>query len=185
MAQKKLLARAEKDEACVVVIGMAGSGKSTIGRALAKRLDYAFVDTDILMESAYGAPLQEVTDALTREEFLDLEARFVSSLRLGRCVVATGGSVVYREAAMEHLKKLGPIVSLMAPLEVIEARIALKPDRGLAIGEGQTVADLFNEREPLYKKYGDLSCDTDRDLQACIDELAGGLEPLLQARGAK
>lgn len=185
MAQNKLLARAEKDEACVVVIGMAGSGKSTIGRALAERLGYAFVDTDSLMESAYGAPLQEVTDALTREEFLDLEARFVSTLRLGRCVVATGGSVVYRQAAMEHLKKLGPIVSLMAPLEVIEARIALKPDRGLAIGEGQTVADLFNERAPLYEKYGDVRCDTNRDLSVCVEEIVSSLEPLLRERGAK
>ncbi len=144
---------------CITLIGMPGIGKSTVGLALAKVLDWAFVDTDYIIESMYGVQLQHVTDAMTKEEFLDLEGKVVSSLRLFRSVVATGGSVIYREGAMEHLRSLGPIIYLHAPLPLILERIARNPQRGIAIAPGQTIEDLFEERAALYTKYAQCSLE--------------------------
>lgn len=176
MAENLCIRRPEHPDPCIAIIGMAGSGKSTLGQALAARLGYAFVDTDNLMEAAYGAPLQAITDAISGEDFLDLEGRFVSSLRMGRAVISTGGSVVYRDAAMQHLRSLGPIVSLDAPLRVIQERIALKPDRGLVIAEGQTIEELYNERSALYNRYADIHCDTTQPLGVCIESLVRALK---------
>ncbi len=167
MPKAVLLKRAEKDEPCVTLIGMAGSGKSTIGSALARQMGYAFMDTDHLIEACYAANLQSVTDALSGKAFLDMEARFIRTLRASRCVIATGGSVVYRDDAMQHLRSLGPIVCLDASLDVIQRRIALKPKRGLVIAPGQTIADLYNERRLLYDKYADLHCDTMSSPEVC------------------
>lgn len=137
---------------CVTLIGMAGAGKSTVGRAVAELLGWAYVDTDHLIEATYGARLQDVTDALDKETFLDVEARVIQSLRMQRAVLATGGSVVYREGAMRYLASLGPVVFLDVPLDIILERIARKPDRGLAIAPGQTIEDLFIERQALYRQ---------------------------------
>ena len=164
--------RPEKNEPCITLIGMAGSGKSTIGMALAKYMDYAFMDTDYLIESAYGVDLQTVSDALSKEEFLDMEERFICSLRSSRTVIATGGSVVYRESSMRHLASMGPVVCLDASLEVIQSRIAHNPQRGLAIAPGQTIADLYAERMELYKKYAALHCDTTQTPSECAAWIA-------------
>ena len=126
------------EDKCVTLIGMAGAGKSTGARAVAERLGWAYVDTDYLIESTYGARLQDVTDALDKESFLDVEAKVILSLRMQRAVLATGGSVVYRPEAMRYLASLGPVVFLDVPLPIILERIARKPDRGLAIAPGQT-----------------------------------------------
>ena len=145
---------------CISLIGMAGAGKSTVGKVLARRLDWAFADGDHIIEAVYGVPLPTVTEAVDKETFLDIEAEVVGGLRLNRCVLAPGGSVVYREAAMRHLAALGPIVHLNAPLSVVEERIARNPNRGLAIAPGQSVADLFREREALYRRYATFSVDS-------------------------
>ena len=137
---------------CIVLIGMAASGKTTIGRLLASMIGWAHIDTDHLMEAFYGARLQQVTDSMTKEEFLDLESNFIQSLAVSNVVISTGGSVVYRQEAMDYLATLGPIVHIDVPLPIILARIARKPDRGLAISPGQTVEDLYNERQELYHK---------------------------------
>ncbi len=138
---------------CISLIGMPGVGKSTVGLALAKHLNWSFVDSDYVMESLYGVPLQSVADAMTKDEFLDVEMEVLSSLRLFRTVIGTGGSVVYRDKAMLHLQSLGPVVYLHSPLPLILERIARNPDRGIAIAPGQTIEDLFNERAELYNKY--------------------------------
>lgn len=144
---------------CVSLIGMAGAGKSTVGRALARLLNWAFADTDHIIEAAYAVPLQTIADAVDKEAFLDLEAAIIGQLQLQRAVLATGGSVVYRREAMEHLAELGPIVHLDVPLDVVVERIARNPDRGLAIAPGQTIGDLFREREALYRRYAVFSMD--------------------------
>ncbi len=144
---------------CITIIGMPGVGKSTVGTALAKALDWGFVDSDYVIEALYGVQLQNVTDAMTKEQFLDLEGQAVKSLRLFRTVIATGGSVIYREQAMAHLRSLGPIVYLQAPLELILERIARNPQRGIAIAPGQTIEDLFEERAALYTKYAQCSLE--------------------------
>lgn len=141
----------------VILIGMAGAGKSTVGKVLAQRLNWACTDTDHIIEAHYGVVLQGIADALSKEAFLDMECRIIRSLRLNRTVLATGGSVVYREEGMKHLAAMGPLVHLDVPLPVILERIAHKPDRGLAIAPGQTLEDLFHEREALYRRYADIS----------------------------
>lgn len=146
---------------CITLVGMPGAGKSTIGIALAQRLGWGLVDTDFLIESIYGVPLQRVTDAMDKEGFMDVEATVILALRVFRVVLATGGSVVYRDEAMRHLRTLGPVVHLRVSLELIEERIARKPDRGLAIAPGQTIRDIFEEREALYERYAQCHVETD------------------------
>ncbi len=146
---------------CITLIGMPGAGKSTVGHALARHLGWGFVDTDYLIESVYGTVLQNVADALEKEAFLDVEATVVASLRAKRIVVATGGSVVYRSEAMRQLLAMGPVIHLEATLPLILERIARKPDRGLAIAPGQTIEDIFRERQALYHKYALCSIPVD------------------------
>lgn len=148
------------ESCCITLIGMAGAGKSTVGRLVARSLNWAFADSDHIIESVFAAPLQRVADAMTKEAFIDLEAEIVSGLRLSRTVIATGGSVVYRHSTMQHLAAMGPIVYLDVPLKAILERIARNPDRGLAIAPGQTVEDLFREREELYRRYASISVST-------------------------
>ncbi len=157
---------------CVTLIGMAASGKSTVGLALAKRLDWAHVDTDHLIEAAYGKRLQDVTDSMTKEEFLDVEGKTIEGINMQRTVLSTGGSVIYREGAMRHLQSLGPVVHLDVPLPLILKRIAQKPDRGLAIGPGQTIEDLFREREALYRRWQTCSILAgDLSIKECVDAI--------------
>ena len=148
------------EDSCITFIGMAGAGKTTVGRLVARSLDWAFADSDHIIEAAFGSPLQAVTDSMTKEAFIDMEADIVCDLRFTRTVISTGGSVIYRQRTMEHLASLGPIVYLDVPLPIILERIARNPDRGLAIAPGQTVEDLFREREELYRRYATLSVPT-------------------------
>lgn len=153
---------------CISIIGMAGAGKSTVGLALAHELGWAFMDTDHLMEALYASRLQGVTDELSKEAFLDLEACVVSSVRAPRTVLATGGSVIYREQTMRRLASQGPVVHLEVPFALIEERIARNPERGLAIAPGQTLRGLFEEREALYRRYADVLCPAEgRTPQQC------------------
>lgn len=145
------------EKSCVVFIGMAGAGKTTVGRMVADALGWAFADSDHIIEAAYGAPLQDIADAMSKDAFIDVEAEIVQSLRLQRTVLATGGSVIYRAETMAHLASLGPVVYLDVPMSDILERIARNPDRGLAIAPGQTVEDLFREREELYRRYAGVS----------------------------
>ena len=138
---------------CVSIIGMAAAGKTTIGRELAALLDWPQLDTDQLIEATYGTRLHDLTLAVSKEEFLDIEGLVISRVRIKRTVISTGGSAVYRPQAMRHLLSLGPVVYIDVPLPIILERIRRKPDRGLAIAPGQTVEDLFMERKLLYEAF--------------------------------
>lgn len=138
---------------CISIIGMAAAGKTTIGRELAVLLDCPQLDTDHLIEATYGARLQTICSVLGKDAFLDVEALVIGSLRITRTVISTGGSVVYREQSMAHLRALGPLIYIAVPLPIIQERIRRKPDRGLAINPGQTVEDLFLERKLLYEAF--------------------------------
>lgn len=161
---------------CVSLIGMPGSGKSTIGRALAKLLGWEFADCDYLIESLYAARLQDITDALGKEKFLDVECEVIDAFRASRCVIATGGSAVYRPAAIERLRGLGPLVYLRLSLDKIIKRIAANPERGIAIAPGESLNDLFEQRRPLYEKAADFVCDTEiQSPDDCALEIANFL----------
>ena len=145
----------------IILIGMAATGKSTLGRRLAKRLNWAFVDTDLLLEAWWGAPLQKIKDHLGLDPFVQAEAAQILRLNLRKCVIATGGSVVYSEIAMQHLQQLGRIVYVQSSFASITRRLTNPLSRGLAIGPGQTLKDLYDERAPLYERFAQMTVNTD------------------------
>lgn len=162
---------------CVSLIGMPGAGKTTIGRELAQLLEYAFMDSDYLIESIYGRRLQDITDQLPRNEFLNAEGQVICAIRASACVIATGGSAIYNHKAIAHLKALGPLVYLNLPLEEIKKRISVNPERGISFGPGQSIEDLFEERTVMYKREADIICDTDMgDPAACAQWIRNEIE---------
>ncbi|MFP4084382.1 MAG: homoserine kinase [Desulfonatronovibrio sp.] len=144
-----------------VLIGMPGSGKSTIGRMISRKNGYAWVDTDYLLEAWWGMPLQAIRDLLGLQDFLAAEEELISSLKLYRTVISTGGSVVYSTRAMGRLVELGRIVYLKAHISTIEARLGDVSSRGLAMDADQDIADVYSQRRPLYEKYAELTVETD------------------------
>lgn len=170
----------------VVLIGMPGAGKSTVGVLLAKRLEFDFLDTDIVIQAREGRGLSRIIQEDGTERFRELEARYVREIEVRRCVVATGGSVVYSEAAMNHLRADGRVVFLDLSLPALRDRLGDIDARGVTRAPGQTLADLFAEREPLYRRYADVpvSCDgrgpepVVRAVLAELEKLGGGV-PIL------
>lgn len=148
----------------VILIGMPGAGKSTVGVLLAKRLAYRFVDTDLLIQEAEGKRLFEILRNCGNDYFAAAENRIVASLKAKKSVIATGGSVVFGKEAMQNLKSLGKVVYLRVPLAELEKRVNNFETRGILMKSGQTLEDIFVERTPLYEKYADLTVDCDGDL---------------------
>jgi shikimate kinase len=167
-------------QSCVSIVGMAAAGKTTIGRELAALIGWPQIDTDNVIEATYGARLQRITDELDKEGFLDLEGEIVSRLNVRRCIVSTGGSVVYRDFAVQHLKSMGPIVYISVPLPIILERFARKPDRGMAMNPGQTIEELYAERVRLYEAAADF---TIRGGRAPASAYARGIARWLAAEG--
>lgn len=143
----------------ITLIGMPGSGKSTVGVLLAKALGYDFLDIDLLIQRREGALLQDILDSRGVSAFLDAEERAVCSVACEGHIIAPGGSAVCREKAALHLKSLGPVVYLRVPLEELSGRIKNLSTRGIAMEPGQTLADVLAVRAPLYEKYADLVID--------------------------
>lgn len=139
----------------LVLIGMPSAGKSTLGVLVAKALGMDFLDTDILLQARSGTRLQTLMDRHGRASFLKLESDAVLSVDVEGTVVATGGSVVYAESAMVHLKRNAFTVYLEVPLEEVVRRLGDASTRGIALRPGQALADLFAERVPLYERYAD------------------------------
>lgn len=150
------------EAAGLVLIGMPGAGKSTLGRALAAHLRRPFLDTDVLIEQAAGESLQSLLDRLGYLPMRRFEEQSVAGLDLpDRAVVATGGSVVYGPAAMARLKSHGVCVFLEISLATVRSRVGNWVSRGFSCAPGQTLEAVFAERQPLYRQYADLtiSCD--------------------------
>ncbi len=143
----------------MILIGMPGSGKSTVGVILAKLISFDFIDTDILIQKSKGRPLQKIVDREGPMVLRQIEAGVLLDLKCTRSVISTGGSAVYSEAAMAHLKTLGTIVYLKVDLDVLASRIHDFFTRGLARRPGQSLSDLFAERAPLYAKHADMTID--------------------------
>lgn len=137
------------------LIGMPGSGKSTVGVLLAKAMGYDFVDTDLLIQRREQKLLQELVDSLGVQGFLDVEQAAICSLDCESSVISPGGSVVCREAMVQHLKTLGPVIYLHVPLEELEKRIENLSTRGIAMEANESLADVLRQRAPLYEQYAD------------------------------
>ena len=143
----------------IVLIGMPGVGKSTVGVVLAKALGYQFVDADLLIQEAEGKLLSELIEEHGTDGFIEIENRVNSQIKTHRSVIATGGSVVYGKEAMEHLKSIGTVVYLKQNLRVLQRRLRNLKGRGVVLKEGQTLVDLYKERTVLYEKYADITVD--------------------------
>ncbi|MBE6681953.1 MAG: shikimate kinase [Ruminococcaceae bacterium] len=144
----------------IILIGMPGCGKSTLGVILAKELGLDFVDTDILIQQRTGELLQETLEKKGVSGLLDEEEQAILSLDFSKpCVVSTGGSAPLREKSMEHLKKHGVCIYIKLPCDEIEKRINNRDSRGIAAEKDETIVDIYNYRTPFYEKYADIICD--------------------------
>ena len=141
----------------IVLIGMPGVGKSTVGVILAKVLGYQFLDADLVIQEQEGKLLHEIIEEKGTDGFIRVENRVNASLDTDKTIIATGGSVVYGKEAMEHLKEIGQVVYLEVPFEELEKRLADIKGRGVVLRVGQTLKDLYLERTPLYEKYADVT----------------------------
>ena len=145
------------DMSNIILIGMPGSGKSTVGVLLAKALGYLFEDVDLLISRNAGKPLQRILDEDGLDSFLTLEESVGSALEADHTVIATGGSMVLSERAMQHLKAMGKTVYIDVPFEEIERRVTNIKTRGIAFRAHETLSDVYRERKPLYERYADLT----------------------------
>lgn len=143
----------------IVLIGMPGSGKSTLGVLLAKALGYSFVDTDLIISRMANKPLQKILNEDGLDSFLKLEEKVGEELECDTTVIATGGSMVMSEKAMVNLKKYGKVLYINVPLDEIKKRVTNIKTRGIAFREGETLDDVYRVRVPLYEKYADITVD--------------------------
>ncbi len=164
----------------LVLIGMPGAGKSTLGVLLAKKLGMDFVDTDIAIQKRAGQTLQQI---LNENDYLflrQLEEEVLLDIDTSNEIIATGGSAVYSEIGMAHLSKSGIVVYLKASPAVLKQRITDYETRGIACKPGQSFDALYQERTPLYERHADICIECDeRDSGQLADELANRLAPLL------
>ncbi len=163
----------------LILIGMPGAGKSTVGVILAKRLGFAFLDTDLLIQAKEQCRLQQIIDQRGLHCFQQIEERILLDLHTERTVVATGGSVIYCPAGMAALAEIGHLIYLQVSLEDLEQRIADMDQRGLVMASGQSFTDLYSERTPLYEKYAQLTFEGSR---STAEQLATQIEKEVRRR---
>lgn len=163
----------------IVLIGMPGVGKSTIGVILAKVLGYQFLDADLLIQEKEGKLLKDIIAEVGTEGFIAVEERINAGISCSKTIIATGGSVIYGTKAMEHLKEIGTVVYLEVPFSILERRLSDIKGRGVVLKDGQTLYDLFMERTPLYEKYADIQIsEKDLNVEQTVELLVNKLEYL-------
>jgi shikimate kinase len=145
----------------IILIGMPGSGKSTVGVVLAKRLGYEFVDSDLIIQKTTGKLLHELIEENGIEGFWKIENDVNESLEMEKSIIATGGSAIYGEGAMKHLQEIGTVVYLKISYEELKDRLGDLNERGVTLKPGQSLKDLYDERIPMYEKYAGLTIDCD------------------------
>lgn len=157
----------------VVLIGMPGSGKSTVGVVLAKKLGYRFLDSDLVIQETCGKLLYQLIDEKGEAGFLMLENEINASIIADHTVIATGGSAVYGKDAMSHFCKMGQIVYLKLPYEELKERLGDLHERGVVLKEGYTLLDLYEERVPLYERYAGVVIEcSGKSIRQVVEEIA-------------
>lgn len=157
----------------IILIGMPGAGKSTVGVVLAKNLGMSFMDSDLVIQENTGKKLHQLIEEHGIDGFIRIEEQVNASLNPSNTVIATGGSVIYGPAAMEHLGNIGTICYLKLSYAAISDRLGDLAQRGVVLREGQSLQDLYQERTPLYEKYASLTIDCEnKNIREAVEEIA-------------
>lgn len=160
----------------IILIGMPGAGKSTVGVVLAKNLGYHFIDSDILIQNQYGKLLHEIIEERGIEGFWKVENDVNAAIQEVQCVIATGGSAVYGSEAMTHLQNIGMTVYLQLSYETVKERLGDLNKRGVTVKEGQTLKTLYEERIPLYEQYAHITIDCEKKaIRDIVAEIANNV----------
>ena len=154
----------------IILIGMPGAGKSTVGVVLAKMLGFQFLDSDLVIQEREKRLLYKIIKEEGLDSFLRIEEEVNAGILAENTVIATGGSAIYSARAMEHLKQIGTVIYIRLSLKEIMVRVGDIKRRGIALKEGQSLAQLYDERCPLYEKYADIALDAEG---LSIENLAG------------
>lgn len=161
----------------IILIGMPGSGKSTLGVLLAKAMNYRFLDTDLLIQEREGKLLREILAEKGQEAFLQIEEEVNAGVTAERTVIAPGGSAVYSGRAMRHFEEIGTVVYLHVPLQELKKRLGDLTKRGVVLKKGQTLETLFEERRPYYERYAQVTVDvTQEDIGTILAEIIRKLQ---------
>lgn len=152
-------------------IGMAGCGKSTLGKAISEKLDLSFVDTDHLIEGEYKMSLEDVKKEFGYKFVRSAEEKAILGLDRSTEIISTGGSAIYSSISMHHLMSFTRIIYIDTPLDMIIERIGIGQERGLAMPDGMSVSDVYIERKPLYEKFSQLTVDGSKSIEQLIDEV--------------
>lgn len=161
----------------IALIGMPGVGKSTVGVVLAKNMGMSFMDSDLVIQEQEGKKLHDLIEEHGMDGFLEIEARVNASLNPKTAVIATGGSAVYSEQAMQHLKSIAMVCYLKLSYESIEERLGDLEQRGVVLREGETLRELYDERVPLYEKYANITVECEnKNIREIVMELAKRLK---------
>ncbi|MCH5281325.1 MAG: shikimate kinase [Lachnospiraceae bacterium] len=157
----------------IILIGMPGVGKSTIGVVLAKRLGYGFLDSDLLIQEKEGKLLHQLIEENGVKGFIGIEEKINASIQEEKTVIATGGSAIYGQEAMAHLKSIGKVIYLSLSYEELADRLGDLNKRGVVLKEDQTLEQLWEERKPLYEAYADISINCcGKQIREIVEEIA-------------
>jgi len=155
----------------ISLIGMAGAGKTSVGKELARTLGFSFIDSDALIEKQHGKSLQNILDDEGYIKLREIENIALKSIQFNETILSTGGSAVYSDEAMEHIQQNSKVIFLEVPFSQILERVPSFLDRGFAKATNQSVKDAFIERQELYKKYSDSVVSNTKDLNSCVSKI--------------
>lgn len=168
---------AEKDN--IVLIGMPGAGKSTLGIVLAKIMSYHFIDADLVIQNQCDKTLQKLIDACGPEGFIEVENEILRDIEASKSIISTGGSAVYSDEAMQHLTEIGTVVYLQISYDELVNRLHDLQERGVVLkgGIGMSLRELFDERKPLYEQYAEITVDVnDLTITAAARKVADAIK---------
>lgn len=161
----------------IVLIGMPGAGKSTIGVILAKVMGFQFIDTDLVIQEKENRLLKDIIKEEGLEGFIEIEDRINQSINTIKSVISPGGSVIYGEKAMEHFREIGIVVYIKLSFETVQQRLGNIKKRGVVLKVGQDLKDLYNERCPLYERYAHITVDAENmDVEAAMESIKNEVE---------
>jgi len=155
----------------ISLIGMAGAGKTSVGKELARTLGFSFIDSDALIEKQHGKSLQNILDDEGYIKLREIENIALKSIQFNETILSTGGSAVYSDEAMEHIQQNSKVIFLEVPFSQILERVPSFLDRGFAKAPNQSVENAFGERQELYKKYSDSVVSNTKDLNSCVSKI--------------